>query len=122
MEGKVFRFPDGKGGTEFKIMTESGEWIDCDENGVPLKREPSQSPDSSPSVPAKPKDRFVRTPVNVYFTSETIQLLNDFTSWRSLRVHGKASRSEIVQEAVRDFILRDAEFQDFMKLTGHGPQ
>ena len=128
---KVFKIPDGEGGTRYRIQTPDGLWHDTDESGNllgedPVKTEEKQqagmpSPVSiSPtpkgrSRPVKQPDEKGRRYVNfsIQISQEDYKLLSDYVHWRSL-FKEECSRGGFLLKLGLDTIRKDREFRDFL--------
>lgn len=112
---KVFRMPDGKGGTRYQIMTAHGEWLDTDENGNLLQKDvglPEPAPVKGAQSKGKKSKPYVNLTVKVH--PEEYDLITKYTYWHSY--HRKpVSRSSLARELMLERIRKDREFQDFLK-------
>jgi hypothetical protein len=112
MAAKVFRFPDGKGGTIFRIQSPTGGWIETDENGTPLseRKEDSSLPVKTPRKAATGKGRLL----SVHLSEEDFSILREYIRWRCF-FKEEVTRSEFVGRVLMERIRKDREFQEFRK-------
>lgn len=123
LDDKVFKIPDGKGGFTLKVMSDDGQWHDCDENGnyteqvipevepeVKTRRRSSAKEENKNSSEDRELYRFT-----VVAPIKTGQLISDYAAWKSLHEHRNISRSDIILKAVLGVIKRDSAFSEFYK-------
>ena len=115
---KVFKLPDGNGGTRYRIMTPSGEWLDTDESGTPLKEKTAPSPGdmSRKESPARKKSGKARDGVfmSIKMSQEDYDLLTKYIYWSSLQ-REPISRSGLAYRLLMAHISKDREFQEYRK-------
>ena len=112
---KVFKLPDGKGGTKYQIMTADGEWLDTDEEGHILGEAPDSPEPAAVKAPRKKGKAAApsrSTFLSVQFRQEDYDLLSKYVFWYSLN-HEPISRSGLAQQLVMERIRKDKEFQEF---------
>lgn len=113
MAAKVFRFPDGKGGTIFRIQSPAGGWIETDENGTPLserREEETSRPERTPRKAATGKGRLL----SVHLSEEDFSLVREYIRWRCF-FKEEVTRSEFAGRVLMERIRKDREFQEFRK-------
>ena len=114
---KVFKLPDGKGGTKYQIMTADGVWLDTDEEGNILEKAPDSPEPAAVKAPrrkGKAATSSRSTFLSVQFRQEEYDLLSKYVFWYSLN-REPVSRSGLAQRLVMERIRKDKEFQDFLK-------
>ena len=113
---KVFRLPDGKGGTRYRIMTPEGEWLDTDESGTPLKEEALHEDASQNAVRAQRTKGKKREGVfmSIKMSQEDYDLLSKYIYWSCLQ-RGPITRSSLAYRLLMERIRKDREFQEYLR-------
>ena len=120
---KVFRIPDGNGGTKYQIMNPDGSWTDTDAEGTPLTEQQGSEanvPPSGESVPVSSarKKKKARSEGYVYMsvkmTQEDYDLLSKYIYWSSLQ-REPLSRCSLAYRLLMEKIRKDREFQQYLK-------
>ena len=117
---RVFRIPDGKGGTKYQIMTKDGQWLDTDEDGNTLGKE-EEAPATMPQEQSRGKGLGKNCPGHVFMsikmTQEDYEILSKYVYWHSLN-REPLSRSALAYRLLMDHIRKDRDFQEFRKRNG----
>ena len=126
MEPKVFKMPDGKGGTLYQILTPDGQWLDTDENGNVLSK-PEEEKDASLSAPQKnPEGRKKKAKrgaslkdssiVNftLHFPAADFKEYSDYIHWRCL-FKEECSKVGFLMDLAMDTIRKDRDYREFRK-------
>ena len=117
MEQKVLRFPDGKGGTTYRIQSPSGGWIETDENGTPLSGREEEKPHVEPRPPRAPARKPSREKsglVSIHLTGEDLSLYKEYIRWRNFYKE-QVSLSGFAGKVVMERVRKDREFMEFRK-------
>lgn len=77
----IFKFPDGDGGYIYSYQDpDTFEWVNCDKDGTPLKKEVKEAPASPPveEMPhASPKEKRTRHSQKQHFGTKTSLYLDE---------------------------------------------
>ena len=110
---KVFKLPDGRGGTKYQIMTGDGRWLDCDESGNLLSSgvgTPRSEQEGKGQKGKRGKTVFMSVPLE----SGEYDLIVKYVYWHSLH-REPISRSGLAHRLLMERISSDKEFQEFLK-------
>ena len=100
LDDKVFKFPDGKGGFTLKVMSQDGQWHDCDENGNYVEEEHAterrkRNPSRKNQDDAEP---MVKT--SLYLKKSTYKKLRFYC------VDNDTSMTAVIEKAVSTFLSK----------------
>ena len=124
---KVFKIPDGKGGTAYQVQTPDGKWHPSDQAGNILSQEEQSEQAVTPVL--LPKDRHTaRTAdapkgdprygsVSIRMPKDRFDLLTKYIDWRTL-YRQRCSKASFLLSCAMEVIRKDKDFKEF--LNEHG--
>ncbi len=131
-EKKVFKFPDGKGGSYWQVQMPDGKWLPSDEEGnlidPPVEEQNSplakrndliqkavtQKRSRSKSSALRRDRERVNTCINFYVSESLAKKIRLYLVWRTIQQGRTVSRSEVVTKAVEVYMEKDPGFKDFL--------
>ena len=120
---KVFKLPDGKGGTRYQIQSPEGRWIDTDAEGNPLVTlDPVPAGESSPPSAVRPKKKTGGKKgrsfsLTVRMSAEEYKAFSDYVHWRCISKES-TSRTQFALGVLLDAVRKDRDYREYLRLLG----
>lgn len=120
---KVFKLPDGKGGTRYQIQSPDGRWIDTDAEGNPLVTpEPVITGEGSSSPAGRPRKKTGgkkerSTSLTIRMSAEEYKAFSDYIHWRCISKES-TSRTQFALGVLLDVVRKDRDYREYLRLLG----